>query len=145
MYQITKRYSNLKAAHRQWRHGGHCAGIHGENWTIDIVLSAAELDSQNFVIDFGNLREVRDFLEDHFDHTLLLDKDDPCLPDLLALREKCPTLAKIVPMDSASAEGIAKFVHTWVQAFIFKKTNGRVKLSAVIVFEDAKNSATYSL
>ena len=143
MYTITKRYTNLKAAHRQWKHPGHCAGIHGENWTIDFTFKSDTLDNQNFVIDFGNLGALKKFLEDNFDHTLLLDKDDPCLPDLQLLVFRYPTMAKIVPLASASAEGIAKFVFDFASDFIHAKTNGRVFLARVEVYEDEKNSASY--
>ena len=32
-----------------------------------------------FVVDFGSLGGVKDWLEEKFDHTMLLDSDDPLL------------------------------------------------------------------
>ena len=43
-------------------------------------------------MDFGELGAVKAWLEQHFDHTLLLDTDDPLLPKFRELEGK-PVLA----------------------------------------------------
>lgn len=139
MNQITKTYSNLKAAHRQWRHTGHCSKVHGENWTIELAIAAETLDSRGFVVDFSELRDVQTFLEENFDHTLLLDKDDPARHEFEEMDRR--GLMKIVWLYSASAEGIANFVLENVSPMIAQKTKGRAALAQVRVYEDDKNSA----
>jgi len=60
---IVKRYVNLKAAHRQWRHSGHCHYVHGENWGFDIEFACDRLDSNGFVVDFGKMRGLSDTMD----------------------------------------------------------------------------------
>lgn len=140
-YTITKSYNNLKAAHAQWRHEGHCKRAHGENWTIHITFTTLELDDKNFIVDFGGLRGLRDQLEHYFDHTLLLDEDDPQKTLFDALSEA--GRAKIHYLPSASAEGLSKFVFGLSNDYILNFTNGRVWVQEVTVEEDCKNTATY--
>jgi 6-pyruvoyltetrahydropterin/6-carboxytetrahydropterin synthase len=136
---ITKRYFNLKAAHRQWKHKGHCAKIHGENWTFEITFEAKELDECGFVVDFGKLAPIRLWFNTVFDHVVLLDEDDPSLVLFRQLESSGLMRLSIVP--SASAEGLASFVFREVDDMIRKLTEFRVKVVKVICFEDEKNSA----
>lgn len=140
-HTITKTYENLKAAHRQWRHKGRCAYVHGENWRLDISFTADELDEQYFVFDFGALRPLRKQLEDLFDHTLIVDIDDPQRPFFEEMHAKGLADVRFVP--SAGAEGIAEYVFNMANEFIREATNSRVHCSKVAVFEDSKNCAFY--
>lgn len=140
-HTITKTYKNLKAAHRQWRHAGRCAYVHGENWRIDISFTANELDEQYFVFDFGALRPLRQQIEDLFDHTLLIDSDDPQRPFFEEMHAK--GLADVRFVRSAGAEGISEMVFNMANNFILEATNQRVWCSKVTVYEDSKNCATY--
>jgi 6-pyruvoyl-tetrahydropterin synthase len=140
-HTITKSYDNLKAAHRQWRHCGHCAFAHGENWRIDISFRAKELDHQHFVYDFGALRPLKAQLEYYFDHTLLIDEDDPERAFFEDMHARKLADVRIVP--SCGAEGLAEFVFGLADKFIREETGGRVFCSKVVVYEDSKNSAAY--
>lgn len=140
-HSITKRYSNLKAAHRQWRHPGHCSFVHGENWTFDITFKADSLDKMNFVVDFGKLHAVRDFLDKQFDHTLLIDMDDP--QKAFFERNASAGVWDVRFVPSASAEGLAEYVLRHVNTIIAKETEGRVSVAKVVCFEDEKNSAEF--
>lgn len=140
---ITKTYDNLKAAHRQWRHSGHCSFVHGENWRLDITLRAEELDHQNFVYDFGALRPLRQKIDECFDHTLLLDADDPERAFFENMHAK--KLADVRFLPSSGAEGIAQWVFELVDEYISNDTAGRVRCVKVVVYEDMRNSATYAI
>jgi 6-pyruvoyltetrahydropterin/6-carboxytetrahydropterin synthase len=140
---ITKTYDNLKAAHRQWRHKGHCSFVHGENWQLDITLRATELDELNFVYDFGGLRPLRAKLEELFDHTLLIDADDPERAFFEEMHDR--KLADVRFLPSSGAEGIAQYVFELVDKYIRKDTNERVRCVKVVVYEDSRNSATYAI
>lgn len=140
-YTITKTYDNLKAAHRQWRHSGHCSFVHGENWRLDITFQTRELDYQNFVYDFGALRPLREQLEDIFDHTLLIDIDDPARKFFEEMHNQ--KLANVRFLPSSGAEGIARYVFDIADKFIREVTQNRVQCAKVSVFEDSRNNATY--
>lgn len=141
-YIITKKFDRLKAAHRQWRHPGHCARIHGECWSFDVVLEADILDERNFVLDFGELDLLKDWFDSKFDHVLLVDFDDPELETLRKLDER--GLTRLVEVQSCSAEGLAVMVYAHVSEELRRRTNGRVWVKQVVCYEDSKNSATFS-
>lgn len=143
MLTITKRFSNLKAAHRQHKHQGHCKYVHGENWTFDITLAATQLDDLGFVIDFGALKSVRQRLEELFDHVTLLEQEDPNFKDFAALAEK--GAMKITWVKQASAEGLALMVFDEVNTILRPLTNSRVYVTKVVCWEDEKNSATFEI
>lgn len=142
MQTVTKTYSNLKAAHRQWRHAGHCHYVHGENWTFHITFAATDLDDRGFIVDFGELKGLNELMDKYFDHVLLIDQDDPELEFFETMHVKELTDLRIVP--SASAEGLCKYVFGMADHYINKLTNGRVWVEQVITEEDSKNTATLS-
>lgn len=151
MYTCTKRFENYPAAHRQHNHKGHCALIHGHNWTFDITFRSKDLDENLFVVDFGKLGMVKQWLESTFDHTLLLNHDDPYLRLLCCLeqdRNDLVSFANIVVVPNCGAEALAAHVMTQVQELLNENpewvSRGLV-VSQVTVFEDSKNSATFTL
>lgn len=79
MHRVTKVFKGYPFAHRQHTHDGHCRLIHGHNWDFEIALEADQLDENGFVYDFGKFGWLKEWLENMFDHTLLLNKDDPQL------------------------------------------------------------------
>ena len=144
---ITKRWDNLPASHRQPKHDGHCRLTHGHDWAFEVTFTCETLDDCGFVVDFGKLKAVKVWLETCFDHTFLVNADDPKLSEL----EKLDTegLAKIVLVDDCSCEGLAKFVFDNVTGMIFDGRLGdsakdrRLQVVKVTVHEDSRNSATY--
>ena len=92
-------------------------------------------------MDFGKLSELKHWLEDHFDHTLLLDKDDPLLPEFEALAGQ--GAMKLVTFDDVGMEGTARFVYEWANRWVSQATDGRVWVASVEVRENQKNSAIF--
>lgn len=141
MYTITKRLNNYPFGHRQWRHDGHCRHVHGHNWHFEIEIQAEALDEQGFIFDFGKFAPVKEYLKKMFDHTLVLNSDDPKLGLFIALEEQDLVNLKLVP--SCSCEGIAEQVYEDVNAILTEYVPVPFELVRVTVFEDDKNSATY--
>ena len=77
MYTSTKTFTGLPCAHRQWRDDGHCRLVHGYDRTVIMTFGAHTLDHKEWVVDFGGLKKVKAWLEEKFDHTLLINEDDP--------------------------------------------------------------------
>jgi len=92
-------------------------------------------------MDFGELGPVRDWLHTQFDHTLLLDADDPLLSRFRVLEEEGG--CSLVVYDDVSMEGTALHVYEWVSAWVQQQTNGRVELESVECRENDKNSGLY--
>lgn len=155
----TKRYNDLPFAHRQPNHKGHCSQIHGHNWAFEFEFKATSLDECGFVVDFGGLKWLRAWIEERFDHTLVLNDTDPWLKWLRLHLEDvtdpadgyegnsnvkpCCHLAKIVTLPDCSSEGIAKWLYEQVNPILEATFKGRVSLTRVQVIEDTRNSATY--
>lgn len=151
MFTCTKKYTNLPFAHRQPSHPGHCRLIHGHNWSFTFTFGCNELEKgTGFVVDFGDLKWLKTWLENHFDHTLVLNSDDPALEYLRAALTRAPLaitmdshFARIICVPNCGAEGLAKFVFEEVEKLLRFQTKERVFLHTVDVGEDEKNSAMY--
>ncbi len=141
MYKVQKDFGEFPAAHRQPFHSGHCAMIHGHNWRFVAELTATELDSNGFVFDFGQFAEIKEWLRHNFDHTLLLQDNDPLLGQLQAALSSS---ARILVRPSVSCEGLAYDFYARLGSFLVSQgVFPRVRVTKVTVFEDEKNSATY--
>lgn len=143
MFQVVKHYENLPAAHRQPKHQGHCRQIHGHNWSFDITFRCQKLDVNDFVVDVGELAFLKDWINSIFDHTLLLNKDDP----KLEYYKKDPNCTVVV-VPNCGMEGLARFVFHSGNALLSRHlpeevTSRGLQVIHVQCFEDSKNSAEY--
>lgn len=152
MFTCSKKYADLPFAHRQHNHKGHCALIHGHNWAFKFTFGCTMRDANGFVVDFGDLKWLKEFLYAHFDHTLVLNIDDPALDYLKkVLIDDAPQIsgemfvkfADIILVPNCGAEGLASFLFEEVDRLLSAHTDGRVHLVSVEVLEDEKNAATY--
>lgn len=140
----TKHYADFPFAHRQPNHLGHCSFIHGHSWGFEFEFAAKQVDECGFVVDFGKLKWLKEFLEKWFDHTLVLNDNDPWLPHLRTAlaSEGMAKLADLRTMPDCSSEGIARFLLNEVGSRLESFTGGRCFLTRVTVYEDSRNSAT---
>ena len=141
MYRSTKSYYNLPCAHRQWRDTGHCQFVHGYDRSVHFVFQAKTLDDKNWVMDFGGLKEIKAWLEDIFDHTLLINEDDPELEFFQEMDKR--GLCKLRVLPNIGMEGSAKYIFDYVDSWLHERTEGRVQLYSVECREHEKNSAIY--
>lgn len=142
-YQSSKTFKNFPCSHRRHAHKGHCAYVHGYSRSFTFWFDCFRREpGTGFVMDFGDLKDVKEWLESLFDHTLLLDKDDPLLDDFIELEKK--GACKLTILEDVGMEGTAKFVFDHVSKIIDEKTEGRVSLVSVECRENEKNSAIYS-
>ena len=140
---IKKRLDDYPFAHRQPSHDGHCAFIHGHNWDFEFTFASQELDECGFIYDFGKLKWLKEWLDDHFDHTLVLQEDDPLWSEHSKSLVELKKFADIKKLPSVSCEGIAEYVFHQVNEMLARKEDRKVWLEEVTVYEDKKNSATY--
>ena len=139
LFESSKHFIGYPCAHRRWKHDGHCAHVHGYSRSFKVWFRTHRRDENGFVMDFGKLKPVRAWLDAHFDHTLLLDSDDPLLPKFKELE----TLGacKLCIFDDVGMEGTAAFVLDWLNQWVKNETQGRVWVHSVEVRENEKNSA----
>lgn len=79
-YRVTKTYGHdlgLSACFRQPQATSHCRFLHGYALSFKFTFEADTLDHNNWVIDFGSLKPLKQWLVDTFDHKLLVAEDDP--------------------------------------------------------------------
>lgn len=145
-YKSTKTYGHdigLSACFRQWRAESHCRLLHGYALAVRFEFEADELDVRNWVVDFGSLKSLKGWLEDTFDHTLLVASDDPKVEYFELLQKK--GLARVVYVPATGCEAFAKLI--FESAEVWLKANGytpRCKLVSVEVREHGANSAIYT-
>ena len=141
-YRVTKTYGNergLSCAFRQWRAESHCRLIHGYSLGFKLVFEAETLDERNWVYDFGDMGFVKEFLEDNFDHIMMIASDDPRKQDLYNL----DGIAEIRELPVVGCEAFAEYVYSYVNNEVKRQTSDRVKLVSVECFEHGANSALF--
>ena len=142
MHRSTKTYGNevgLSCCFRQWRTDSHCNKLHGYSLGFRFIFEATRLDENNWVYDFGGCKWIKEYLQDEFDHKLVVAKDDPKLVRILLIKE----LADINVIDDVGCEKFAEMVYNYVSLKIHEETKGRVSLFSVECFEHGANSASY--
>lgn len=137
MYSIQKKFGPYPCGHRQHKHEGHCAYVHGHNWYFEITLEDDALDGNGFVYDFGKFKPFRNWLEYMFDHTLLINTSDPMFDHFV---EHNGILWDMREIENGSSESIAKLVFEQL-CYLMGRDSDKVK--SVRVYEDEKNSATH--
>jgi len=141
----TKTYGHeigLSACFRQWRADSHCRLLHGYALAVRVEFMASELDIRNWVVDFGSLKSYKGWLENTFDHKLLVAEDDPELETLMNLHRQ--GLAQVVMVEATGCEAFAKMIYEFTE--IWLKDYGyspRVVVHSVEVREHGANSAIY--
>lgn len=144
-YQITKTYGHnlgLSATFRQHRTDTHCKYLHGYALGVKLTFEAETLDERNWVFGFGDLKPVKKWLEDTFDHKTLVAKDDPQLEEFREMHNR--GLISIVEVERVGCESFAEMIYNKVNQMLLAKPrpNG-VRLVSVEVIEHGANSAIY--
>ena len=145
MHRSTKTYGNevgLSCCFRQWRTDSHCNKLHGYSLGFRFIFEAAKLDEHNWVYDFGGCKWIKEYLQDNFDHKLVMARDDPILEDEF-LYTALSNIADIRYMDNVGCEKFAEMVYNHVAPKIQEETKGQASLFRVECFEHGANSASY--
>ena len=141
-YVLSKNYKELgSVVFRQAKASNHCSRLHGYALSFYFEFEAETLDACHWVMNFGGFRELKDFLEDNFDHTMLVARDDPEIDTLVQLGRK--GLAKVVVLEKTGCEAIADYLYDYVNA-VFLQASGqqaRVWCCKVEVREKDSNRA----
>lgn len=145
MFVSTKLYGpeeGLSVAYRQWKAESHCRLIHGYAVSFYFEFESPTVDVRNWVVDFGGLHPLKDFLKDQFDHTLLVAQDDPEYDKFMELDEM--GLANVREVEKTGCEGLAKSLYDYMNE-VFLPQYGRrdVHCRKVRVQETPTNSAWY--
>lgn len=143
MITCKKTYSDIPWAHRQHRHDGHCALIHGHNWSITITFGCHEPDENGFVVDFGKLKFLQRWIDENLDHACVFSDEDPMMKALLQVGGR--DIWKSYVVKNCSCEGMARHLFDVFNPLVQDASSGRAFVTAVEVVEDSKNSAMFSV
>jgi 6-pyruvoyltetrahydropterin/6-carboxytetrahydropterin synthase len=145
-YISTKSYGHdvgLSCSFRQWRAShSHCQYLHGYALSIRLEFEADRLDERNWVIDFGDLKDLKKTLQDTYDHKTVVAADDPHMAWFRHGQEL--KLLDLVVVDSVGCEAFAR--HVWTLAndwLVARGQTPRCRVSRVEVCEHGANSAIY--
>ena len=131
----------LSCAFRQWRaKHSHCRFMHGYALSVRLNFKG-QLNDRNWVYDFGDLKFVKEFLQNTFDHKTVVAEDDPELETFQQLEEK--GLIQLVILPHVGCEKFAEYICKQIAPTIQVNSNERVKLMSVEVREHSGNSAIY--
>lgn len=141
VYGSTKSYvATTSTAFRQHNAKSHCAQLHGYALTFKATFEATNLDSNNWVVDFGGLKSFKGWLDEMFDHTTLVAQDDP--HRLLLKDAHNVEVLDIRVVTATGCEAIARICFDMLEAWL--RGNGyspRVQLVKFEVSEHQGNSA----
>lgn len=121
MYRLMIKTS-FAAAHNLINYQGDCENLHGHNWTVEVTVSARELDKSGLGIDFKVLKKQTNQLLDELDHKYL--------NDLKPFQESSP-----------SSENISRYLFERLSQAL---DNDNVRVELINVWESENACASYS-
>ena len=142
-YFSSKKYGHergLSAAFRQWKADSHCKYMHGYSLEFEFEFGANELNENNWVVDFGGLKELESWLRNNFDHKTLIASDDPELSTFQELDER--GIIDMIIVESTGAEMFAKMAMEYSSNLIKLQYGDRCWVESVTVREHGANSAS---
>jgi len=142
MHYSTKIIELGSCAFRQPKAKSHCRFVHGYRLTAKFWFAANELDENNWVVDFGGLKELKTLLHNQFDHTTCISATDPKLDEFKRLEQAGVCDLRIMD-DGVGIEKFAEWCHAAADNFVGVITKLRCRCVRVEVFEHENNSAIY--
>ena len=148
-YQVSKRMDGYSVCFRQHRAESHCRFLHGYGISFVLHFEADDLDERNWVWDFGWAKNphyqidgmtVKTWFDYMFDHTVLLDQDDPELEVFENLAEKALIQLRILPR--FSCECLAEFLLETIAPLIAQGSEERARLIRVDVIENDRSQGS---
>ncbi len=113
--------------------------MHGYSRSFTLWFAATELDACGFVVDFSSLRPLDQQLRAQFDHTFLVNGDDPLMDEWQRLHALGAIDLRV--MDNVGMEASAALVWEWANALLQERDGGRTCCWAVEARENTSNGA----
>ena len=141
-FQSTKIIELGSCAFRQPDAESHCRYLHGYRLTAKFWFEAKELDKNNWVVDFGNLKDLKNILREQFDHTTCIAYGDPFVEVFKQLA--VDGICDLRLMQGVGIEKFAEWSYFAANKYISGMSDNRCKCIKVEVFEHDSNSAIYT-
>jgi 6-pyruvoyltetrahydropterin/6-carboxytetrahydropterin synthase len=114
--------------------------LHGYALQIELTFGADTLTKEGWVIDFGSLKPIKDWLQHMFDHKMIIAEDDPAKEVFLELG--AAGLAEIHVLPQVGCEAFTLYIFDHVTLWLAQATRHRVRLTEVTVREHEANAVT---
>jgi 6-pyruvoyltetrahydropterin/6-carboxytetrahydropterin synthase len=171
-WEISKEFE-FDFGHRVWSQNldsdlscssdNKCRHLHGHRGKVIVYLKSLELED-GYVEDFSHLGWFKKYVDDLFDHKMLLDVNDPQLnfivpyapyttpssqdPNVKLIsrhvefttEERDIADSFVITPFVVTAENLAKYFYEVVSK---RMNNDRVKVSKIVFYETPKSQATY--
>ena len=115
--------------------------MHGYSRSFQLEFAAHQLDSCGFVVDFSSLRPFEQKLRKQFDHTFLVNADDPLLKEWRHLHERGALDLRV--MDNVGMESTSELIWIWANELLLQRDAGRTCCWSVESRENNRNAARF--
>ena len=95
-HQSTKFINLGSCCFRQPKAESHCKYLHGYDLNVKLWFTG-KLDDNNWIVDFGGLKDLKTTFKDWFDHKTVIAKSDPDIKIFKRLDELNIIQLRIVP------------------------------------------------
>ena len=140
-YTSSKVIELGSTAFRQPNADSHCKYLHGYQLKAELTFGCEKLDNNNWVFDFGGLKQLKAIFNNQFDHTTVISGLDPALDTFKDLQNKGILQLRILD-SGVGIEKFAEWVFKTADTYIEEATEGRVWIENVTVFEHGNNFAS---
>jgi 6-pyruvoyltetrahydropterin/6-carboxytetrahydropterin synthase len=123
MFEVSVEDS-FAAGHALRGYRGKCENPHGHNYKVQITLTGERLDNIGLLFDFKDLKTAMNEVIDRLDHKFIND------------------IAPFTEMNP-SAENMAKYFYDEMNVLLRDRTQGRVQVKQVKMWETDTTAATY--
>ena len=168
MYEVTKEIK-WDMAHRLVKgYKGKCNSLHGHSWVARVTVGVDDerfqkqmlgattvaqemydpLDKYDMLIDFGDFKPLRKYIDTYWDHATMLYTEDPLVVTLQAMEEQRLVVLEFNP----TSEVIAYILHDAAKQYILegndhhlvvKEYVTKLVIARVEVEETCTSKATY--
>ena len=143
IFTCSKKFEGFPCCHRQWEHSGHCRFVHGYSRSFTFWFGANKLDQNGFVVDFSGLKKLEEKLIGQFDHTFLVNQNDPLMSSWKKLHEENALDLRV--MKNVGMESSAELVWEWANSLLLEQDDGRTCCWRSEARENDSNAASFEL
>ncbi len=135
-YSISKEF-HFEYAHRlNMNYDSPCKNLHGHSAKVIITIEHDYLNENDMIEDFVKMKPIKDWLDENFDHSLILNSSDTLNSFEFIKDMKVYILKNTEP----TAEVLSKLICHKIPELI----NYNPKKITVQFYETAKNCASYT-
>jgi 6-pyruvoyltetrahydropterin/6-carboxytetrahydropterin synthase len=138
---------NFEAGHRLPHLEGKCQSLHGHSFWAEVWIEAQGSLHEGIAVEYGEAKAfLRGWIDTHWDHGLILGRDDP-LYDTLSANGKVYSIPDGWPTVETLAHHLAGVVNDWCRDHNRSTTRGGlppIRCTRVRVQETHVNAAEWS-